>query len=697
MAERTESVWVGVDAGGTFTDFVSIDSNGEVVVRKLPSTPSDPSEAIVRGLLFKDDPEDSFAKKEISHGTTVATNALLERKGARTALITTAGFKDVLEIGRQTRENLYSLAPSRTPPLIPKSGRFELRERVDWQGAILTEVNAKDAEALIDRIAEEGFVSLAVCFLFSYLNSTNERIVGEIARCRGMNVSLSCEISPEPREFERTSTTVANAFVSPVVSRYLTSLEESLSGTSERGIEIVKESQSKAQCNLRIMQSNGGTLSVREASSQAIKTAMSGPAGGIVAAVKLGEAIGLKNMITFDMGGTSTDVALIFEGVCSVATGGTLNGLPIRTPMLDIHTVGAGGGSIARLDLAGGLRVGPESAGASPGPAAYGIGERITVTDANLLLRRLPSEALLAGTLPLDFKRAKAYATPLCDRIGSSVEDLALGIVAVAEAAMARAIRHISVERGRAPADFNLLSFGGAGGLHACSLAESLGIMRVLIPPHPGVFSALGLALAPIRRDLVRSFPALTLPADYKSLEEAFLERLSTFEIDLKLEMSCLLMMEGMNEDENEMETSLDLRYKGQSFELRVPINFENLSSVIPSFHMLHRKRYGYANPNEPVEAVAMRLSCEVRRLLPSLKINLPATRGEAIGDTNLYTDRGWRPAKIYQRKSLNESQTVEGASIILQTDTTIYLPEGWQATTDRAGNLICEGSEKFC
>ena len=384
----------------------------------------------MRGLQRKEGLVDAFEKWEISHGTTVATNALLERKGARTALITTAGFKDVLEIGRQTRDNLYSLAPSRTPPLIHKSGRFELFERVDWQGALLTKVNAKEAESLIDRIADEGFDSVAICFLFSYLNPTNERTVGEIALRRGLNASLSCEISPEPREFERTSTTVANAFVSPVVSRYLTSLEESLYGTSGRKfeVELLGESLPKTRCNLRIMQSNGGTLSVREASAQAIKTAMSGPAGGIVAAVKLGEAIGFKNMITFDMGGTSTDVALIDEGVCSVASGGMLNGLPIRTPMLDIHTVGAGGGSIARLDLAGGLRVGPESAGASPGPAAYGIGERITVTDANLLLRRLPAEALLAGSLPLDYERAKAFALPLSELIGSSLEDFALGL-----------------------------------------------------------------------------------------------------------------------------------------------------------------------------------------------------------------------------------------------------------------------------
>ena len=693
MQEQSELVLIGVDAGGTFTDFVFIGSAGEVIVRKLPSTPSDPGEAIFRGLLNEGSSAGITANAAIVHGTTVATNALLERKGAKTVLIMTAGFKDVLEIGRQTRQNLYSLTPSRPPPLINPNLRFELKERVDWQGEVIVKVDPDEAEALIDSFVKEGVASVAICFLYSYLNSENERIVGEIARRRGLNVSLSCDISPEPREFERTSTTVANAFVSPVVSRYLSALEHRLSRVEEGRMEAVQVGQSfpKSNSNLKIMQSNGGTLSVREASTHAIKTAMSGPAGGIVAAVLMGKETGFTNLITFDMGGTSTDVALIFEGACSVASGGLLSGLPIRTPMLDIHTVGAGGGSIARLDLAGSLRVGPESAGASPGPAAYGIGERITVTDANLLLRRIPSEALLAGSLPLDYSRARAFALPLSARIGRTVEDLALGIVAVAEAAMARAIRHISVERGRSPADFNLLSFGGAGGLHACNLAESLCIRKVLIPPYPGAFSALGLALAPVKREAVKSFPTLAVPSDPESLAELFRTRLSIFNYELKAEISRSLAQEGLNQEANELEMSLDLRYSGQSFELRVPFSIDDPSAILTSFHAMHRERYGYSNAMEPVEAVSMRCTGVIRRTLPILKLLLAETAGDPIGDTLIFLKGGWRPAKIYQRKSLCAGQTVEGASIILQTDTTIYLPEGWRATTDETGSLICE------
>ena len=677
MNKHAEIVALGVDTGGTFTDFVLIDSEGCVQIVKLPSSPADPSESMLAGLKLIASQHQLASNTVLIHGTTVATNALLERKGAKTALITTTGFRDVLEIGRQTRTDLYSLNPSRPAPLLSRNERFELDERVDWQGRVLTPLNSERAKSLITELVALGYESLAICFLFSYLNPAHEQQAGAMARAAELNVSLSCEIAPEPREFERTSTTVANAFVAPIMGRYLSMLSLRLSSPG-----VIN-----SRLKLRIMQSNGGSLSSEEAASHAIKTALSGPAGGIVAASKVGLEAGFPDLLTFDMGGTSTDVAMILGGVCPIVTSSILNGTPLRTPMLDIHTIGAGGGSIARLDVAGTLRVGPQSAGSVPGPVAYGTGVNLTVTDANLLLGRLPSDTKLAGSLPLDIERVRQFATPMANSLNLSIEELAIGILEVAEAKMARALRHISVERGHSPSDFTLLAFGGAGGLHACNLAEGLGMSRVLIPPFPGAFSALGLALAPVQRQKVRAFP----PTLISNLSEEEWRNL-LFQPEMAHQIIAEMEAEGFAEGDFELAQAVDLRYRGQSFELSIPLDKDNanLGYAKKLFHEAHRRRYGHANVSEPIEAVAVRCSTFGFQNLPPLKANLPTTPGNPLGDTKVWTARGWETAQLTQRETLMPGQSIFGNAIFLQLDSTAYLPQGWEAKVDDRGNLVC-------
>lgn len=664
---------VGVDVGGTFTDFVLIGSDGRLEVFKRASTPADPSASVVAGLqeaLAAGELTPGFA---LAHGTTVATNALLERRGAVTALITTAGFRDVLEIGRQARENLYSFHPARPRPLLPRERRLEVRERLDWRGEVMTELDSAQAAWLLDALQAQEVESLAVCFLFSYLNPAHERQVGQMARERGFAVSLSCEIAPEPREYERTSTTVANAFVAPVMAGYLGRLEERL--------------RDLGAGSLRIMQSNGGALSAQEAAERAVATALSGPAGGVVAAAQIGREAGLDRLLTFDMGGTSTDVALIQGGRCPVVTTAELAGMPLRTPMLDIHTVGAGGGSLARLDAAGGLRVGPQSAGADPGPVAYGKGETLTVTDANVLLGRLPADVLLAGRLPLDGARVRAYFQKLAARLGRTPEAAALGIVDVANAAMARALRHISVERGHDPADFTLLSFGGAGGLHACALAEALGMPAVLVPRYPGAFSALGLALADVQREYVQALPLQaervewSSPAIWEALRQQF-ER-------LEHQAAEAMRREGIAPGSWHSQRLLDLRYVGQSFDLRVPVAAADLPATIAAFHTAHRARYGHADPREPVEAVAVRIVAVAALERPPLAVALPSSPGAPIGETEVLFAGGPQRTRLYAREALAPEQCIEGPALLLQPDATTLVEPGWSARADSNGNLL--------
>ncbi|MEJ2267241.1 MAG: hydantoinase/oxoprolinase family protein, partial [Anaerolineales bacterium] len=490
---------IGIDIGGTFTDFVVFrPDTGKITTFKLLSTPEDPAEAVLQGLKRIASSEATSPEFYIIHGSTVATNALLEHKGATTALIATRGFRDVLQIGRQNRPALYDFSVDPPPPLIPARLRWEVDERVDHHGHVLASIDPLQVKSLVRELESKNIESVAVCLLFSFLRPDHERIIGEQLKSANYFVSASSEILPEFREYERTSTTVVNAYVSPILDRYLAHLESETAGTQ-----------------LRVMQSNGGIISTREARRSGVRCILSGPAGGVVGSCFIAESAlndplsgeiyrpsgaepALK-VITFDMGGTSTDVSLI-DGVPRVTTESIVGGHPIRVPVLDIHTIGAGGGSIAGVDMGGALRVGPESAGANPGPACYGRGElsecRPTVTDAHLVLGHLDPENFLGGKMPLDVSRAQHVLEALAEQLGLEPLQTALGVIEIANAHMERALRVISVERGNDPRDFTLLSFGGAGGLHAGDLARRLGIPRVLIPPIASTLSAFGMLAA---------------------------------------------------------------------------------------------------------------------------------------------------------------------------------------------------------
>src|SRR5438093_7971622 len=483
---------IGVDTGGTFTDFDLITDDGEVTVHKRPSTPDDPARAVLDGLseLRSHATDSAFGEEgssELVHGSTVATNAIIERKGARTALITTRGFRDVLVIGRQTRPKLYDLSPQRESPLVPDKLRLEANERLDYRGDVLQAIDPAEIETLLDYVEQNKVESLAVCFLFSFLKPHHERAVADAARRRSISTSVSHEVLPEHREFERTSTTVANAYVAPVMGKYLSLLEK---GARAYGVK-----------RLRVMSSNGGSISPEAAGRLAIRTALSGPAGGVAGAFALAQRAGFERLITLDMGGTSADVALCPGRI--LERDETLIGeLPVRGPTVDVVSVGAGGGSIVRLDAGGALRVGPESAGAHPGPACYGEGTEPTVTDAQVVLGRISPAGLLGGRMAIypefSFEAMARIAKPF----GGNAHVAAEAVLQIANVNMERALRIVSVERGYDARDFTLVAFGGAGPLHACGLAEALRIPRVLIPPHPGVLSALGMATAPIVKDL---------------------------------------------------------------------------------------------------------------------------------------------------------------------------------------------------
>jgi N-methylhydantoinase A len=656
---------VGVDTGGTFTDVIALADDGRLQMVKVPSTPDDPSRAIADGLRRL-----AVAPGfEVIHGTTVATNALLERRGARTALITTQGCRDVLEIARQNRDELYSLSPEPRNPLIPRSLRFEAPERLDWRGEVVSPLDVHALESVLDEIAEQGVESVAVCFLFSFLNPDHECEAGRRIRARGFGVSLSHEIAPEYREYERTSTVCANAFVAPVMAAYIERLKTRL---EEFGAG-----------RLWVMQSSGGALRAAEASANAVKTALSGPAGGVVAATRIARDAGLERIMTFDMGGTSTDVALI-DGQAETMRTGQVAGMPLLTPMLDIHTVGAGGGSVARIDRGGALRVGPESAGADPGPVAYGRGDRLTVTDANILLGRLPESTLLAGSVPLDLERVRGYFQRFGAEMGLSPHQAAQGILDVVNAQMARALRHVSTERGHDPSDYTLVSFGGAGGLHACALAEALQMGRVLVPRHPGAFSALGLAYANVRREYARSFFLRVDQEDSMTLDQA----LNHLEQSARAE----LRADGIPESSIRVLRFVEARYVGQSFALR--LNYRALSGVSRAFHRAHRARYGHADSSEPVEIVTIGLTAEAATAnAPRIHPALPDSPARPIDSQRVYFAGDFIDCPIYARADIARDDRLRGPAIIVQEDATTWIPPGWTSRTDLNTNLILSQS----
>ncbi len=657
---------VGIDVGGTFTD-IAILEDGRLSVHKLSSTPDDPSRGTLQGVT-----ETGTTGADFVHGSTVATNALLEGKGGRTALVTTLGFEDVLEIGRQARSELYDLNLDRTPALAPWELRFGLPERVDHTGTIIEDLEAGAIETVLSLLREAQVDAVAVSFLFSFLNSAHEDMVLDaLQRLPGPPfISISSRVLPEFREYERTSTVVVNSYVGQVMARYLGKMEESLGQ------------------GLRIMQSSGGSITAKLASEQPVRTILSGPAGGVVGAFYTAVQAGCPEIITLDMGGTSTDVSLC-PGNIKETTGSNVGGYPIGVPMIEIHTVGAGGGSIARLDSGGALVVGPQSAGADPGPACYGRGDQVTVTDANLMLGRLLPDHFLGGRLSLYPERAESLMGSLASGIGASARSTALGIVRVVNATMDRAIRTVSLERGYDPRRFVLVPFGGAGPMHACELAEELGIPKVLVPTYPGILSALGVAIANIVKDYSRTVMLRGEDVSRRRLDEEYhgMEGLAREE----------LRHEGLAVDRMVALRFLDVRYVGQSFELTIdyppPTNRDNLpKSISDLFYKAHLQRFGYADRREPVEIVSLRLKLELVMDKPRIT---PQPAGEPdpsaarMGETEVVFASGPAVTPFYRRESLESGALVEGPALVVQTDTTIVVPPGWGGPVDQYGNLV--------
>jgi N-methylhydantoinase A len=694
-----EPILVGVDVGGTFTDFV-VWRGATLTVHKVPTTPHDQSIAIVRGLQELEligESGFSDAALSIVHGMTVATNALLERRGARTALLTSAGFADALVIGRQNRPHLYKLHQERPTPLVQDRHRLEIAERLEYHGSVLTPLDETVIPALVEFLRAEAIESLAIVFLFSFRNPIHERRAAALVQktLPGLPISLSSDILPEYREFERTATTTINAYVQPLVARYLAQLEQTLTAQA-----------SDARTTVHIMQSNGGVIALDQAARQAARVVLSGPAGGVVGAFAVAEQAlrslsphspfapptgSAINIITFDMGGTSTDVALC-PGRIPTTAESTITDLPLRLPIIDIHTVGAGGGSIAFVDLGGALQVGPRSAGAVPGPACYRRGSDLpTVTDANLVLGRLDAAGFLGGTgdVQLDEPAARRVVQQLGDQLHLSAEEAALGVVRVVNATMERALRRVSVERGYDPRDFILLPFGGAGPLHACELAECLGVTRILCPPSPGVLSAYGMLMADVTSEASQ---ALLADADALSHDPTLLGQAIDEMCSRVLSVLQIERMEGVV-----LTGAIDLRYKGQSYELTVPLNLPvssgSVTAATDAFHAAHAQRYGYAMPQERVEAVTVRL----RAALPGEKpTQRPAalTSRQSADEALLHTRPVWFNAggptacAVYRRAALPPGVQFTGPAVVLQYDTTVVLTPNWSAAVDQLDNL---------
>ena len=651
---------IAIDTGGTFTDCIYWEDGG-IRVLKVFSTPQNPGEAILQALL-QISPAPGAA---IRHGTTVGTNALLERKGARAALVTTSGFEDVIAIGRQARPRLYDWFASPAPPLAKQEMRFGVTERTLFDGTQLLAPDADELTKLAGKIRDAKAESVAVSLLFSFANATNEKSVAAALAKLGLPISLSHEILPEFREYERSSTVLVNAYLAPKMSKYLDHLSSALHSAC-------------ARAKLHVMQSSGGIISASVASREPVRTILSGPAGGVVGACALARMAHLSRIITLDMGGTSTDVALVDgtdRGGLRITNEAQITDIPIAVPTLDIHTVGAGGGSLASFDTGGVLRVGPQSAGADPGPVCYGRGTQPTVTDANLLLGRLDPDSFLGGGVALDEKRARQVFEEAKGRL-ESVEVFADGIIRLAEATMEKALRMISVERGHDPREFTLVSFGGAGPLHACALARSLCIPRVMIPSFPGALSALGIFMAETVREYSKT---VMLPVHHADLEGHFrqLEKRGTKEMKAEGLKAAALR-------------SLDIRYVGQGYELNVEAG-KNLAS---RFHNAHQRRYGYADPERPVEVVNLR----VRMVAVTHPVHFPRQplrRGNgkaAILKKRTVHFNGRRyHAPVYDRSRLLPGDVFSGPAVVVEYSATSAIPPGCQARTDEWQNLIVE------
>lgn len=652
---------LGIDTGGTFTDFIFL-SKGEVLVHKVLSTPDNPARAILEGLS-------AMAKgsemESVTYGTTVATNALLERKGARVAFITTKGFEDLLEIGRQNRPELYTLEPQKPIPLVPRSLRIGVAERILASGQVLNPLSRREILQAKRWIRKRAIDSLAVGFLHSYRNPSHERAVARELKSLGLPISLSHRILPEYREYERFSTTAVNAYVTPVIARHMMELDRAL-----------KRNVVRFEGRLRVMQSNGGAMTLRGASEHPVRTLLSGPAGGVVAAHELARRSGVKKMISLDMGGTSTDVCLVNEEI-PLTPEKSVAGVPVKVPMVDIHTVGAGGGSIARLDAGGALKVGPESAGADPGPVCYGRGNEMTVTDANLFLGRLNQDRFLGGRMQLEFARTAKKMKEFARTVRLMPLATAWGIIQVVNSNMDRAIRVVSLERGLDPREFTLVAFGGAGGLHAAELAEGLGMSHVVIPLRPGLLSAWGMAVSPLVKDF--SLSVLVLNAEFERINKKLYALAGR---GLKE-----MFREGLKKNESRVLLSVDMRYAGQAYEINLPWD----RSFTRRFHQLHEARFGHSDPSKEVEVVTLRVRIEGKgRLRKPRPLSLKQGSGKQafLGQREVYFNKRMLRCPTYERERLHPGDRIRGPAVIYEFSSTVVVPPVWRVRVDGYSNL---------
>ena len=655
-APRRVVTRIGVDTGGTFTDLVLLRDDG-LQVHKVRSTPDDPARGILHGI---EELTGGSPTGDVVHGSTVATNAVLERKGARVGLLATAGFEDVLRIGRQTRPELYNLMVPPRVPLVDPALTRGVSERIAADGSVLVPMDEEGVRRAADEFRAAGVDAVAVCFLHSYRNPAHERAAAALLEAAGLTVSVSHQVLREYREFERWSTTVVNAYVTPLMARYLATLEAGLAGT-----------------RLSIMQSNGGTIAAATARREAVRTILSGPAAGVVGARAVGEIAGYDRLITFDMGGTSTDVSLV-DGRIGMTTESYIGHFPVRLPVIDIHTVGAGGGSIAYVDSGGALRVGPRSAGADPGPVCYGKGSELTVSDANLLLGRLHPDYFLGGRMRLDVERTREAAKAMGASLGLSELALADGIVRVANASMERAIRVVSVQRGFDPRDFALLAFGGAGGMHACDIAETLEISTVIVPRYAGVLSALGMLLADVTKDYSATILRRTDQIAEAAMTDLFEPLVTRAAEDLA--------REGFSGAQTVIARSVDVRYVGQAYEITVPF----AAGYREEFDRQHARLYGYSNPQRPTEVVNLRL------IATGLTRKPPLPRREV---TSRHRPEPWRtstaacggrqmPAAVYRWEDLLPGSVAEGPAVIAGGQATVVIPPHFSFRVDEFGNV---------
>ena len=680
-------VWrIGVDSGGTFTDVCLFETEtGRVEVWKVPSTPDDPSRGIAQGIA------EGIARVGagpadvgyFGHGTTVATNALIQHRGVKTGLITTDGFRDLLEIGRQKRPDLYDLQTDKPEILVTRDLRLEVPERVHHDGRVETPLDTEALRAAIRRLKSEGVKSVAVCFLYGFVRPDHEneamRLIAE--EFPEAFACASHQVAPEFREFERLSTTVVNAYLGPVMQGYITRLAARV---KDLGITATPH----------LTQSNGGVIGFDAAARLPVRTVLSGPSTGVVGAQAIGKLAGIPDLITFDMGGTSTDVALLTNGECRLASEATVHGYPIKAPMLDIHTVGAGGGSIAYVDSGGLLKVGPRSAGANPGPVAYDLGNtEPTVTDANVVLQTLNPEYLLGGRMKVKRDLAYKAIAGLAEKLGMDVMATAQGIISVVTANMAKAIRVISVQRGHDPRDYTLVAFGGAGPVHAARLARELDITRVLVPRNPGILCAMGLLLTDLRADFATTRLALLEPAAIPAMADAFAE--------LEAQAAAWFAEEHIEPADRRLACTVDMRYAGQNYELPIalpegPVTEASLSALADGFAAAHRRMYGFIAEEEPIQLVTFRIEAagtvEKASFQPRPNAG-PDASAALIGQRDVWLPEagGFVTCPLYDRDRLDCGNRIPGPAIVEQMDaTTVILPHT-VATVEPYLNLIVE------